>query len=154
MSRLPAFFRWPGRGAHGTVSSVPAIGTDLYPTILEMVGAPALPAQHVDGVSLASLVRGGPAPERSALFWHFPHYSNHGMQSPGGAVRQGDYKLLEYFENNTVQLFNLRDDLGEQRDLAREQPERVHQLTALLHNWRRQVSAAMMEPNPDYKARE
>jgi arylsulfatase A-like enzyme len=150
--RVPLFIRWPGRSASGTVSNVPVIGTDLYPTILEMVGAPALPAQHVDGVSLAGLVRGGPAPERSALFWHFPHYSNHGMQSPGGAVRQGDYKLLEYFENHTVQLFNLRDDLGEQRDLAREQPERVRQLTALLHNWRRQVSAAMMEPNPDYKA--
>jgi arylsulfatase A len=150
--RVPLFIRWPGRGTHGTISSVPVIGTDLFPTILEMVGAPALPAQHVDGVSLAGLVRGGPAPERSALFWHFPHYSNHGRQSPGGAVRQGDYKLLEYFENNTVQLFNLRDDLGEQRDLAAEQPERVRQLTALLHHWRRQVSAAMMEPNPDYQA--
>jgi arylsulfatase A-like enzyme len=149
--RVPLFIRWPGRSAPGTVSSVPVIGTDLYPTILEMVGAPALPAQHVDGVSLASLVRGGAAPARSALFWHFPHYSNHGMQSPGGAVRQGDYKLLEYFENNTVQLFNLRDDLGEQRDLAREQPERVRQMTALLHDWRRHVSAVMMQPNPDYK---
>ena len=152
--RVPLFIRWPGRSASGTVSHVPVIGTDLYPTILEMVGAPALPAQHVDGVSLAGLARGGPAPERSALFWHFPHYSNHGMQSPGGAVRQGDYKLLEYFENHTVQLFNIRDDVGEQRDLSREQPERVRELTALLHNWRRQVSAAMMEPNPDYKGQE
>ena len=76
------------------------------------------------------------------------------MQSPGGAVRCGDYKLLEYFENNTVQLFNLRDDPGEQHDLAKDEPETVERLTTMLHNWRTQVSAQMMEPNPDYQPRQ
>jgi arylsulfatase A len=150
--RVPLMIKWPGHTARGTVSDVPVISTDLYPSILEMIGVPARPAQHQDGVSLARLVRGEKPPIREALYWHFPHYSNHGMQSPGAAIRQGDFKLLEYFENNTVQLFNLREDLGEQRDLAREQPERVRQLTALLHHWRRQVSAARMAPNPDYRA--
>ncbi len=152
--RVPMIIKWPGRSARGIVSSVPAISTDLYPTILEMIGAPARPSQHLDGVSLAGVVRGEKPPARDALYWHFPHYSNHGMQSPGAAIRQGDFKLLEYFENNTVQLFNLREDLGEQHDLAREQPGRTQQMTALLHQWRRSVSAAMMDPNPAYKGQE
>ncbi len=75
--------------------------------------------------------------EREAIYWHFPHYSNHGMQSPGGAVRAGDYKLLEYFENNTVQLFNLRDDIGEQNDLSQVEPDKVARLRAMLHAWRK-----------------
>jgi arylsulfatase A-like enzyme len=72
------------------------------------------------------------------------------MQSPGGAIRSGDYKLLEYYENGTVQLFNLREDLGEQKDLSRSQPERAAELRAKLHAWRNDVSARMMPPNPDY----
>jgi arylsulfatase A-like enzyme len=118
---------------------------------LELVGLPAVPRQHVDGVSLAPLLKGVSGLERDAIYWHFPHYSNHGMQSPGGAVRAGDYKLLEYFENNTVQLFNLRDDIGEQNDLAASQPRKVAELRQMLHEWRKDVSARMMEPNPDYK---
>jgi arylsulfatase A-like enzyme len=73
------------------------------------------------------------------------------MQSPGGAIRSGDYKLLEYFENNTVQLFNLREDLEEQNDLANSQPEKAAELRTMLHAWRKDVSAEMMPPNPDYK---
>jgi arylsulfatase A-like enzyme len=97
------------------------------------------------------LLQGATELPREAIYWHFPHYSNHGMQSPGGAVRAGDYKLIEYFENNTVQLFNLRDDPGEQHDLAREDPESAARLRAMLHRWRETVSAAMMESNPEYR---
>jgi arylsulfatase A-like enzyme len=92
----------------------------------------------------------GKAIEREAIYWHFPHYSNHGMQSPGGAIRKGDWKLLEYFENGTVQLFNLRDDIGEQHNLAASQPDRAEELRRKLHAWRKSVGATMMEPNPDY----
>ena len=122
---------------------------DLYPTILEMIGRPLRPELHADGVSLAGLLKGETSLDREALYWHFPHYNNHGMQSPGGAIRRGDDKLLEYFENGTVQLFNLRDDPGEQHDLAGEQPGKVEDLRNMLHAWRTQVSAQMMEPNPD-----
>lgn len=149
--RVPLMIKWPGHGRKGAVTALPAISTDLYPSILEMIGVPARPAQHRDGVSLAGVLRGDAPPSRDALFWHFPHYSNHGMQSPGAAIRQGDYKLLEYFENHTVQLFNLKDDLGEQRDLSRDQPERVRAMTARLHAWQQSVSAAVMQPNPDFK---
>ena len=81
--------------------------------------------------------------ERGAIYWHFPHYSNHGMQSPAGAIREGDYKLIEYFENGTVQLFNLKKDLGEQNDLATAESERAAKLLGKLRAWRKEVDAKM-----------
>ncbi len=148
--REPLIIRWPQQGLAGEVCDVPVISTDFYPTILDMLGLPLRPQQHADGISIASLVKGATSLERDAICWHFPHYSNHGMQSPGGAIRAGDYKLLEYFENDTVQLFNLKQDIGEQNDLSRTKPEKVAQLRAMLRAWRKDVSARMMEPNPDY----
>ena len=148
--REPLIVHWPQQGRRGKVCDVPVISTDFYPTILEMIGLPLQPKQHADGVSIAPLVRGKGELVRAAIYWHFPHYSNHGMQSPGGAVRAGDYKLLEYFENQTVQLFNLREDIGEQNDLSETQPDKAAELRAMLHSWRERVSARMMEPNPDY----
>lgn len=149
--RVPLVIRWAGHVRPGGVCEVPVIGTDLYPTILELAGLKSRPEQHTAGVSLVPLLKGDGKLVREAIFWHFPHYSNHGMQSPGGAVRAGDYKLIEYFENGTVQLFNLRSDPGEQHDLAREQPETVIRLRDLLRRWRKQVHAPPMEPNPDYR---
>jgi arylsulfatase A len=149
--RVPLIVKWPGKDHPGAVCDIPVISTDLYPSVLEMAGVPGLPEQHTDGVSFSPLLQGATDLEREALYWHFPHYSNHGMQSPGGAIRCGDYKLIEYFENNTVQLFNLAKDPGEQHDLAREEPESAARLTAMLHRWRESVSARMMERNPDYK---
>jgi hypothetical protein len=98
------------------------------------------------------LLRGATSLEREAIFWHFPHYSNHGMQSPGGAVRSGQYKLLEYFENGSVQLFDLEVDPGEQNDLSETHPEIVARLQALLNRWREDVDAKMMVPNPKFDA--
>lgn len=147
--RVPMIIKWPGQGNAGAISQIPVISTDFYPTLLEMAGLPAMPGQAVDGVSLVPAVMGKPF-ERKPIFWHFPQYSNHGMQSPGGAVRAGDYKLLEYYENNTVQLFNLREDLGEQNDLSQAEPEKVDELRTMLHIWRKEVSARMPSPNPEY----
>jgi arylsulfatase A-like enzyme len=149
--RVPLIVKWPGQGRPGSVCNVPVITTDLCPSILEMIGVPPLPDQHRDGVSLAPLVQGAAELQRNALYWHFPHYSNHGLQSPGGAIRVGDLKLIEYFENGTVQLFNLRDDPGEQRDLARDDPATVEKLWTRLRRWRERVSAPIMETNPDYQ---
>ena len=80
---------------------------------------------------------------RKAIYWHFPHYSNHGYQSPGGAIRLGKYKLLEYYENGSVQLFDLENDLGEQDDLSKAKPEITRKLLKMLHDWRREVDAKM-----------
>ena len=113
--REPLIIKWPGQGMVGTECEVPVISTDFFPTILDMLGVTIPAENNLDGVSIADLVKGEHELNREAIYWHFPHYSNHGMQSPGGAVRSGDYKLLEYFENGTVQLFNLKEDMSEQK---------------------------------------
>jgi len=149
--REPLIIHWPNHGGQGKLCDVPVISTDLYPTILEMLDLPLQPKQHADGVSLTPLLKGAVRLDRDAMYWHFPHYSNHGMQSPGGAIRAGDYKLLEYFENNTVQLFNLKDDIGEQNDLSALHPDKVNELRSMLNAWRDRVSARMMPENPKYQ---
>lgn len=155
--REPLIIYWPGEGRAGAVCDVPVISTDFYSTILDMAGLHPLTRRDngVDGVSLAPLVRGeAPAPEqlsKRSLFWHFPHYSNHGAQSPCGAIRQGDYKLIEYYENYAVQLFNLKSDPGEQRDLAAAEPAKAEELRRILHDWRQSVKADMPTPNPNWE---
>lgn len=150
--RVPLIVKWPNKGLQGIICDVPVTSPDFYPTILKMVGIPVQPKQNIDGVSIIPLLKGEKKLGRKAIYWHFPHYSNHGMQSPGGAVRCGDYKLLEYYENNTVQLFNLKDDINEQNDLSASKPEKVKELKAMLHDWRKHISAKMMEPNPMYNS--
>ena len=112
-----------------------------------MAGLSARPDQHVDGMSFAAALKGEDF-DRGAIYWHFPHYSNHGMQSPNGAIRLGDFKLLEYFENDTVQLFDLANDPGEREDLARTNPKKAKELRDQLHEWRQSVSAAMPRERP------
>ena len=150
--REPLIVCWPHHTQAGSVSDVPVISTDYLPTILNMVGVPVPKEYPGDGVNLAPLLEKKPdeAAANRALYWHFPQYSNHGAQSPGGAIRYGDYKLLEYFENNKVQLFNLRKDPGEQHDLVASEPAKVKELTAMLHAWRKKVNANMPVPNPKY----
>ena len=150
--RVPLIIKWPGKSLRGVVCDVPVTGPDFFPTILEMLGIQDQTNQNIDGFSMAPLLKGEKQIDREAIFWHFPHYSNHGMQSPGGAVRSGDYKLLEYFENNTVQLFNLKEDMEEQHDLSPSEPEKVKELQDMLRQWRERVGAKMMEPNPEYQS--
>ena len=147
--RVPLVVHWPGKIKPNTTSQAVVTGTDYYPTLLEMLDLPALPDQHKDGRSFVPALKAQDY-ERGPIYWHFPHYSNHGMQSPGGAIRDGDYKLLEYFENETVQLFNLKDDIGEQNDLSKMEVEKTEELATKLHQWRKEVDAQMMSPNPDY----
>ena len=146
--RVPMIVKWPQKTKPGGVSHVPVISTDFFPTILEMLGVEH-ETSGIDGQSFTALVQGKEM-DRGPIYWHFPHYSNHGMQSPGGAIRDGDYKLLEYFENGSVQLFNLKKDIGEQNDLAKIEVQNAQELTAKLHQWRKEVDAQMMPPNPDY----
>jgi arylsulfatase A-like enzyme len=148
--RVPAIIKWSGVKSPGTVSDVPVINTDFYPTILEMLGMEQNIAQTPDGTSIVPLLHGEQRLVRDAIYWHFPHYSNHGMQSPGGAVRHKNYKLIEYYENGTVQLFNLENDLEEEHDLATQEPEKTLELRKMLQTWRQSVGARMMPPNPQY----
>ena len=141
--RVPLIVKWPGRVEGGIVSDRQVISTDFYPTILEMLGLESKSLQHVDGKSFVRALENKQY-NRGAIYWHFPHYSNHGMQSPGGAIRLGDYKLIEYFENNSFQLFNLKNDIGEQNDLSTSEPEKAAELLSMLNEWRRETSAQMM----------
>jgi arylsulfatase A len=140
--RVPLIVHWPGKIPPNSTSHAIVTGTDYYPTLLEMLNLPALPEQHIDGKSFVPALR-AEAYDRGPIYWHFPHYSNHGFQSPGGAIRFGRYKLLEYYENGTIQLFDLEDDIGEQNDLAKSKPEIAQKLKQMLHNWRESVDAEM-----------
>lgn len=145
--RVPLIVCWPGRVPAGRVVDAPVVNTDWLPTLLELAGRP-VPAD-LDGVSLAALLTGrGPAPRRP-LFWHFPHYTNQGGR-PGGAVREGDWKLIEHYEDGRVELFNLAQDLGETNNLAAREPARVHELRARLAAWRDAMGAQTNTPNPDF----
>jgi len=114
-----------------------------------MAGLDPLPAQHTDGVSIVPLLKGGGKLNRDGIFWHYPHYSNQGG-TPGCSVRSGDYKLIEFFEDRHVELYNLREDVGEEHDLSKTEPELAERLRARLHGWLEEVDAKIPQPNPDY----
>ncbi|MBT3498239.1 MAG: sulfatase-like hydrolase/transferase, partial [Gemmatimonadales bacterium] len=139
--RAPLIVRTPGVPAGGLVSDHPASSTDLYPTLLALAGLPARPEQHVDGVSLAAALTAGEA-ARDTLYWHFPHYHGSGNR-PGGAIRAGNFKLVEWFEDGSVELYDLATDLSEDHDLATERPEDTQRLQDRLHAWRAKVGANM-----------
>jgi arylsulfatase A-like enzyme len=104
----------------------------------------------VDGVSLAPLLRGKEAPKRDAIYWHYPHY-HPGGATPYGAIRAGDWRLVEFFEDHRVELYNLRSDVGESKDLAAEMPEKARELQRKLAEWRASVGAQMPTPNPNFE---
>jgi arylsulfatase A-like enzyme len=122
---------------------------DLYPTLLQAAGLPLEPDRHADGVSMLAALSGGAAPYRPAMCWHYPHYSNQGG-GPTGAIRRGQWKLIEHYETGQRQLFDLANDVAESFDRADEQPELTADLAQRLADWRRQVGARMPEPNPFY----
>ena len=146
--RVPLIVRWPGVTRAGTVCDAPVISTDLYCTLAEVAGAkPSLDAaQQADGQSLTPLLRDLSATSDRAFFWHYPHY--YSTTTPASAVRQGDWKLIEYHEDGRVELFNLANDPGEAHDLVASNADKATELRDKLHAWRREVSAQMPTVNP------
>ncbi len=147
--REALIIKWPGVTQPHSTCSVPVCSIDFFPTFLEMAGA-KLPGP-VDGVSLVPLLKQSGSLQREALFWHYPHYWSRTRVRPYGAVRAGDWKLIEFYEDMRVELYNLKDDLSETHDLAKDKPEKAAALRTLLHNWRQSVDAQMPTPNPDFK---
>lgn len=144
--RVPLIIRAPGSTKPGTISEMPIISTDFYPTLLALAGLPLRPKQHLDGIDVASILTGGPVPPRQTFYWHYPHY--HGSTwAPGSAIRDGDWKLIEFLEENTVELYDLKHDVGERTNLAAQNPERVKMLQAKLDAWRSKTGASMPKPN-------
>ncbi|MBL9199881.1 MAG: sulfatase [Opitutaceae bacterium] len=147
--REPLIVRWPARITAGKVIDVPVSSPDFFPTFLAAAGVP-MPSDHPrDGVDLLPLLTAGRAPPERALFWHYPHYGNQGG-APGASVRRGDWKLIEWFEDGTIELFNLRADPAEQKNLAAAEPARVKALRAELQAWQKNVGARFPSPNSAY----
>lgn len=145
--REPLIVAGPGVAKPGAVSDAVVTSTDFFPTLLELAGLPARPAQHLDGVSFAAALRGERF-ERGPVFWHYPHYGNQGG-TPCGAVRDGDWKLIEWYESGALELYNVTQDLGEHRYRASSEPARVEKMLAQLRTWRGEVGAKMPTPNPN-----
>lgn len=152
--RVPFAIKWPGVIKPGTVSDVPMITNDFFPTLAEIIGGVA-DDKEIDGVSLVPVFRGEESIERDALFWHFPHYHRQGYK-PSGAVRIGDYKLIEWYEKSIqgldyqYNLYNIKDDIGESNNLAKEMPELVIKMKNRLHKWLKDVDANQMKINPNF----
>jgi arylsulfatase A-like enzyme len=147
--RVPLVVRWPGVVEAGATCDEPVISTDCFPTVLELCGLEPRPERHRDGVSLAPLLKQSGELAARPLFWHYPHYGNQGGV-PGGAVRQGHWKLIEFFEDDRVELYNLADDPVEQQDLSASHSQQAGELRKQLHAWRASVGAKMPSPNPDF----
>jgi arylsulfatase A-like enzyme len=147
--REPMIIRWPGVAKPGTVCDVPVTSVDFFPTLLEMAGVkPGI--KDIDGISLVPLLGGTGKLDRDALYWHYPHY-HPGGATPCGAIRRGNDKLLEFYEDNHVELYDLAADIGETKDLAAAMPEKAAALRKQLQDWRTRVKATMPTPNPDYR---
>lgn len=147
-TREPMIIRCPSVVKPGSVCSEPVISMDFYPTILELANIPLKPQQHMDGVSLVPLLRQSGPLKRDAIYWHYPHYHPQNPYGPFGAIRKGDWKLIEYFEDMNIELYNLKDDLGEQMNLAGTNPTKANELRDMLHAWRASVGAQMPTLNP------
>lgn len=147
--RVPMIFKWPGVTQPGSTCDTPAVSTDFYSTLLDIAGLASKPRQHLDGASLVPLLKRTGAPDRDAIYWHYPHYGNQGG-APSGAIRAGDWKLIEWYEDGRLELFNLQEDIGERYNLASQYPEKTAQLHARLKAWRTNVGARMPTPNARY----
>jgi arylsulfatase A len=144
--RIPQIVRWPGVVPAGKVTDVPVTHTDWVPTLLEVCGAKA--EGTFDGVSILPLLKGGDLAAR-LLYWHFPHYTNQGGR-PAGAIRDGNWKLVEHYEDGRAELYDLSKDVGEEHDLSGGEPERARALNDKLAAWRKAVGAQENAPNPAF----
>jgi len=148
--REPMMIKWPGHTRPGSVNSEPVISTDFYPTMLDMAGLPLRPEQHIDGLSLVPLLEERGSLDRDAIYWHYPHYGNQGG-TPNSAVRSSDWKLIHFYEDDSYELYNLRDDIGEHYNLIELYPDKAKELQEKLESWLNEVDARFPMPNPNHK---
>jgi arylsulfatase A-like enzyme len=148
--RVPCVIVWPGTTRPGSVCDTPIISADFYPTLLALAGIADVAGHVVDGESLVPLLKQTGQLKREAIYWHYPHY-HPGGATPYGAIRSGDFKLIEFFEDQHVELYNLREDLSEKQDLSQRMAGKAAELRQKLKDWRNQVGAQMPTPNPNYQ---
>ena len=153
--RVPLIVKWPTTAKPGSVNETPVISVDYFPTILEIVDSARSTATftferaRVDGESIVGLLKGGARLRRDTIFWHYPHY-HPGTATPYSAIREGDWKLIHFFEDDHVELYNLKDDLGEKTDLAATNAKKASDLRTKLNAWRSSVGAQVPAKNPNH----
>lgn len=152
--RVPFTLRWPGVIKPNTVCHVPVISTDFFPTFAAIASAHPK-VKNIDGVSLVPLFTGSKSLQRDALYWHYPHYHRQGYK-PSGAIRVGDYKLIEWYERtllnqeHQVDLYNIREDISETTNLAYDMPQKAKEMREQFHEWLHSVNAQLMTVNPNF----
>lgn len=161
--RIPAFAVWPGKIRPGQVCEVPITNLDIFPTLLELTGIEKPENKNLDGISLLPLLTEDKNLTKRPLFWHFPIYLEGGNAEsqdpvfrtrPGSAVRYGDWKLIQYFENEDLELYNLKEDISESNNLVKEKPDKAKELLTLLENWREKTKAPLPKTlNPEFIAK-
>ena len=145
--RIPLIVRWPGHVPAGRVIDDPVVNTGWLPTVLNLLGRPVPPG--LDGVSFSNLLTGRGPSLVQKFFWHFPHYTNQGSR-PSGAMREGNWMLVEYYDQEKPELYNLAADINEKNDIATQRPELVARMSAALDAWRKSVGAQANTPNPQF----
>jgi len=149
--RVPLIFKWPGRIRPNTRCDVPVISDDLLPTIVDMAKEGARLPDDIDGLSLLPLLEETSTElNRDELCWYYPHYSPQ-AQMPGYAIRKGDYKLVEHYDPQRVELFHLQNDISESENLAEQMPKKVKELRSSFEKWLEQINPVMHTLNPDYR---
>ena len=143
--RVPLAVRWPGHIKPGSKCDTPVTSVDFYPTFLDLAGAPAPAGHTLDGESLVPLLTGAGTLKRESIYWHFPCYLDV-RTTPVGAIRRGDWKLMEFFEDGSLELYNTRDDLSETKNLAAALPDKTKELHTLLVAWQHAVNAPIPKP--------
>lgn len=148
--RVPYIIKWPGFTKPGSSCDVPVISTDFYPTILEISGLPLLPSQHKDGVSLVPLLKGEKDLSRKTIYWHYPHYSPQGG-TPTAAIREDNFKLIDFFEDGHFELYDLKKDVQEANDLSQKNPQKAAKLRKKLQAWQKRLDAKMPSQNFNHR---
>ena len=148
-TREPLIIKWPQVVQPGSICHTPVTSPDFYPTLLDVTDSNLMPDQHQDGTSILPLLQGEQDIERDAIYWHYPHYGNQGG-TPACAIRSRQFKLIEFFEDNRLELYDLSADLGEEHNLSEEFPDLTQTLHRKLAAWRNKMRAKVPEPNPNW----
>ncbi len=158
---MPLIVKGPGNIRANSINNEPVISIDFFPTFLKICNIPKPSDKVLDGVDISPLLLGKSSLKRDKLFWHFPAYlekyatmKETWRATPSSSIRKGDWKLIEYFEDRKVELFNLKEDIGEKNDLSKTNRNKAKELLTDLVQWRKDLNAPVpTELNPDYKAK-
>jgi len=144
--RVPLIVRWPGKIKPGMTDQTPIILTDFFPTILDAAGISPDPNSPVDGENILPHLKGEKKLKDRAIHWHYPNFAFHRDNRLGSAIREGDYKLLHFYDTDSVELYNVRKDISEKNDLSGELPKLASRLQGKLKSWLKESGAVMPRP--------